>query len=78
MGRGVAVATDNGDTGHRQPELRPDDVNDSLFDVPEGVEADTEFFRVRSKRINLGSRNRVGNLCADVECRSVVVLGRDR
>ena len=53
--RGVAVATHDGDSGHRQPELRPDNVNDSLLDVTEGVQANTEFFGVRSKRIDLCS-----------------------
>ncbi|CAB4871532.1 unannotated protein [freshwater metagenome] len=46
VSRGVAVATHNSDAGHRQPELRPDNVNDSLLDVPEGVQADAEFFGV--------------------------------
>ena len=73
----MAVAAHDGDPGHGQTELRTDNVNDSLFDVTERVKSNSEFLSVGAKRLNLDSRRLIRNLRGDVECRGVVVLGRD-
>ena len=58
--RRVAVAADDRLPRLRQPELGPDHVDDALVPRAGAVEADAELLGVRSQRVELGLRHRVG------------------
>ncbi|SKX94667.1 Uncharacterised protein [Mycobacteroides abscessus subsp. abscessus] len=78
VGRRVTVTADNRHSGLGQSQLRTDDVNDALFLVAHGVQADTELFTVASQGVDLRARHRVGDGQVCVDRRHVVILGRDR
>ena len=59
--RGVAVAAHDRLPGLRQPELRADDVDDSLAPGSRAVELDAELLAVRAQRVELRLRHRVGD-----------------
>ncbi len=77
VGARVAVAADDRDARHGQPELGTDDVHDALLDVAERVQADAELLRVPAQGVDLGAARQVGDGLVDGERRGVVVLGRD-
>ena len=76
--RRVTVAADDRHAGLRQTQLWSDDVHDALLYVAHRVQADTELGAVAAQRLDLGSRDGVGDRLVDVDRRHVVVLGRDR
>ena len=55
--------------------LRSHHVDDALFPVSHGMQADAELSAVAAQRLHLGARHRVGNRFVDVHRRHVVVLG---
>ena len=76
MSARVAVAADDRQAGERQPQLRPDHVDDPLMTAPDIVERDAELGAVRSQRLDLPPRQGI----ADVELvirRDVVIDGRE-
>ncbi len=78
VGRGVAVTADDRHTRLGQAQLRPDDVDDALFDVTHRIEADPpELGAVAPQRLDLGARDRIGDRLVDVLRRHVVVFGGD-
>ena len=64
--------------GLGQPQLRADDVHDSLIKITEAVDPDAELRRVPAQGVDLGPRHRVGDRLVDVQGRGVVVLGGQR
>src|SRR5206468_869679 len=54
---GVAIAADDGETGLREAEFRPDHVDDALSSVVNIVEGNAELFAVASERVHLRARN---------------------
>ena len=49
MGRGVAIAADDGEAGKGDPELRADDVDDALLFMAVAEERNTELFAILGK-----------------------------
>jgi hypothetical protein len=78
MGRGVAVAADDGRARLGEAELRADDVHDALVAVAHRGEPDAELGGVLAQRLDLGAADRVGDRREDVQRRDVVVLGGHR
>ena len=74
--RGVAVAADDRQARLREAELRPDHVDDALAPAARRVERDAELLAVRAQRVELGTRERIGD--RPRERRDVVVHRRDR
>src|SRR4051794_1716342 len=77
MGRGVAVATDDGHSRLGQTELRPHHVHDALVVRSERVQGYSEVSAVLAQCLDLCPRYRVSDRSVDVEGRYVVVFGRD-
>ncbi|MBG9887278.1 hypothetical protein ABE10_12215, partial [Bacillus toyonensis] len=75
---GVRVPADDGDTRHRQAQLRPHDVHDALLGVTEGVQAHPVLRGVATQRLDLRAAGEIRDRLVDVERRGVVVFGRDR
>ena len=78
VGRGVAVAADDGHARLGQPELRADDVHDALLGVAHRVQPDAELRAVAPQGLDLGPGHRVGDRQLDVDGGHVVVLGGQR
>ena len=78
VGRGVRVAAHDRHARLGEAELRTDDVDDSLLDVTERVQADAELRGVLAQRVDLGLAHRVGDRLVPVDRGDVVVLGRQR
>ena len=74
----VRVAADDRHAGLGKAKLRSDDVHDTLFDVAERVQGNTELGTVRAQRLELRPRDRVGNRLVDVCGRNVVILRGER
>jgi hypothetical protein len=74
--RGVAVAAHDRHPRLRESELRPDHVHDPLPAAARGEEAHAELVAVRTQRVELRSRERVGD--RPRRGRDVVVHRRDR
>ena len=72
----MTVAASQRGTRLNVPLFRRDDVNNALFDVVKVVKANTEFFAVGAKRLNLFARNRIGDRLIAIGRRNVVVLNR--
>src|SRR4029079_1628020 len=77
MRRGMAVTTHHRHAGLSQSQLWPDDVHDALFDVTHRMQSNAELFAIASQRLDLSTRDRVGNRLVDVDGRHVVVLSGD-
>ena len=75
--RRVAVAAHDRHARLRQPELRPDDVDDALGVAAERVERDAEVAAVRLELGDLGRRLHVDDRQAARRRRGAVVGGRD-
>ena len=73
MGRGMAVAADDGHARLGQALLRPDDVDDALADVVHGIVRHAEVARVLLQRLDLDAAFLVGDALAAVAGRHVVV-----
>jgi hypothetical protein len=73
----VRVAADDGHAGLGEPELRPDDVHDSLLFMAERVQPDAEVRAVLAQRLDLRARDGIGDREQVVGGR-VVVFGGDR
>ena len=78
MRRCVAVSTDDGDAGHREPELRSYDVHDALLDVAERVQAYSELGGIIAQGLDLRAAGEVGDRLVDGQRRGVVVFRGDR
>ena len=76
VGRGVGVAADYGHAGLGHPELRADDVNDTLVAIAQRVKTDSELGRVPAQCFHLGSGDGIRDRFEDVQRGSVVILGR--
>ncbi len=74
---GVGVTADDRHARLGQPQLRADDVHDTLLDVAQRVQPDTEVGGVLAQRLQLDPGDRVRDGLVDVEGRGVVVLGGD-
>ena len=61
VGRGVAVAADDGHPGLREPLLGSDDVDDALAGVAHPVEPDAELATVLLEHLDLAAGHRVGD-----------------
>ena len=55
VGRGVRVATDDGQSRHGQAKLRANHVHDALVLVSQRVNANAKFCGVVAQRLNLSS-----------------------
>ena len=77
VGRGVAVAADDGHAGLGQPLLGSDDVDDALVGVAHRVAGDAELGAVGVEDRQLLGRDGVGHRLVDVGGRHVVVGGGD-
>ena len=73
VGRGVAVAADDGHAGLGQAKLRPDDVDDALAGIAHRVELDPELLAVAGQVGELGGRDRVRDRQVYPDRRHVVV-----
>ena len=76
MGRGVAVAADDGHAGLGHALFRADDVNDALADVRHGEVRDAELGAVPLQGLDLNARFRVVDAARTVGGRHVVVADR--
>ncbi len=59
--RGVAVATDDRHPGLRQPEFRPDDMDDAAMGARHAMQGDAELGGIRLHLPDLRRRQRVGD-----------------
>ena len=73
VGRGVAVAADDGHAGLRPPLFGTDDVDDPLVGVTHRVAGDAELGRVGVEHLELLGRDGVGQRLVDVGGGHVVV-----
>ena len=73
VGRGVAVAADDGHARQGEALLGPDDVDDALAVVELMVIFDAEFARVLGERLDLERRFRIVDALGAVGGRHVVV-----
>jgi hypothetical protein len=76
VGRRVAVAADDHQTGLRETELGPDHVDDPLASATRPEQADAELLAVRTERLQLRARKRIRDRAWPR--RHVVVHRRDR
>ena len=74
----MGVAAHDGHAGLCEPQLWPHDVNDALFFIAEGMQADAELLAASAQGFDLLSGDRVLDRLVDVQGRGVVVLGCDR
>ena len=78
VGRGVAVAADDGHARLGQTKLRPDHVDDPLRVRAQGVERDAELAAVVGELRDLGGRHRVDDREAARRGGRGMVRGRHR
>ena len=78
MGRGVAVAADDGHAGLGQALLRADDVHDALADIVHGEIGNAELGAVLLQRLDLDARFLLDDALGAVGGRHVVVGHRER
>src|SRR5437588_9573530 len=74
----MAVAADNRHSRLRQPQLRPDYVDDTLLRRIHVEQWNSEFFAVLLQGLNLTGSNRISNRCAARSGRNVVIHSCDR
>ncbi len=74
----VAVAADDRHARLRQPQFRPDDVDDALVAVVEIVKADAEILAILPQSIDLLPGDFVGNRQRSAGGRHVMIDGRHR
>ena len=73
MGRGMAVAANDGRAGQGEALLGPDDMHDALAEIMFVVIFDAEFARVFGKLLDLGAAFRVHDRQRAVSGRDVVI-----
>ena len=73
--RGVAVTAHDRHARLSQTQLRPDDMDDPLFDIAHRVKPNPEFVAIAAKRLHLNAGHRICNRLVDVDRRHVVVFG---
>ena len=78
VGRGVAVAADNGGAGQGEALLRADHMNDALALIALMIILDVEVVRVRSERGDLQCGFRIVDALGTVRGRHVVVHHGER
>ena len=78
MGCGVRIATNDRHAGLGKAIFRSNDVDNSLADVTNVVQRHAELFAILSQRLNLLSRDRIGDRQRSVAGRNVVIGRRKR